>query len=438
MVIQRQKDETYQIQFTLKHVLQYRSAWWNYRAKRADSIRPAVDENVLKVLGCRTKLMGCDVYGCSNPNCEHTKVVCFTCKSRFCSTCGKKATEQWIEEQNATLPQCKWQHITFTMPRKFWAFFLFNRELLNIIFRTAANTLLETAKKKGLIIGIFAALHTFGRDLKWNVHVHISVTRGGYDEANDSWSEIYFTRKVIMPMWRYAVTNLLRQTYKAGELTIPDEYQSEISDLTTFNRFLNREYQKFWKVHFAQPKENHQHNVDYLGRYIKRPALANARMEHYDGNVVIFRYLDHKTKQQKMKKQSIDDFIDRLTQHIPDKFFKMIRYYGFLSYRTRTIILPKIYDLVGQTIEAYNQVTFVSLMKSNFNYNPLKCILCGSQLRRISTQFGLTLREKYSYYEERKRRYLGRYFAHPMMQNRRAKRDDYKPSAVRVTQRYVP
>ncbi|QGP59451.1 hypothetical protein [Piscirickettsia salmonis] len=43
MVIQRQKDETYQIQFTLKHVLQYRSAWWNYRAKHADSIRPAVE-----------------------------------------------------------------------------------------------------------------------------------------------------------------------------------------------------------------------------------------------------------------------------------------------------------------------------------------------------------------------------------------------------------
>ncbi|ALA24388.1 hypothetical protein AVI51_15250 [Piscirickettsia salmonis] len=40
--------------------------------------------------------------------------------------------------------------------------------------------------------------------------------------------------------------------------------------------------------------------------------------------------------------------------------------------------------------------------------------------------------------QARKRRYLGRYFAHPMMQNRRAKRDDYKPSAVRVTQRCVP
>ncbi|ALA26719.1 hypothetical protein AVI51_16350 (plasmid) [Piscirickettsia salmonis] len=41
-------------------------------------------------------------------------------------------------------------------------------------------------------------------------------------------------------------------------------------------------------------------------------------------------------------------------------------------------------------------------------------------------------------FSKRKRRYLGRYFAHPMMQNRRAKRDDYKPSAVRVTQRCVP
>ncbi|QNR82285.1 phosphatase [Piscirickettsia salmonis] len=43
-----------------------------------------------------------------------------------------------------------------------------------------------------------------------------------------------------------------------------------------------------------------------------------------------------------------------------------------------------------------------------------------------------------SFFLIRKRRYLGRYFAHPMIQNRRAKRDDYKPSAVRVTQRCVP
>ncbi|ERL60847.1 hypothetical protein Psal104a_03392 (plasmid) [Piscirickettsia salmonis] len=40
--------------------------------------------------------------------------------------------------------------------------------------------------------------------------------------------------------------------------------------------------------------------------------------------------------------------------------------------------------------------------------------------------------------QNRKPHYLGRYFAHPMMQNRRAKRDDYKPSAALVTGHYVP
>ncbi|QNR82636.1 IS3 family transposase [Piscirickettsia salmonis] len=55
---------------------------------------------------------------------------------------------------------------------------------------------------------------------------------------------------------------------------------------------------------------------------------------------------------------------------------------------------------------------------------------------KIKRKFKVTTDSKHRL--PRKRRYLGRYFAHPMMQNRRAKRDDYKPSAVRVTQRYVP
>ncbi|WP_155047017.1 hypothetical protein [Piscirickettsia salmonis] len=58
------------------------------------------------------------------------------------------------------------------------------------------------------------------------------------------------------------------------------------------------------------------------------------------------------------------------------------------------------------------------------------------QLFKYFTRLSLHRLEKTP--SSRKRRYLGRYFAHPMMQNRRAKRDDYKPSAVRVTQRYVP
>ncbi|XOW78905.1 transposase [Piscirickettsia salmonis] len=67
-------------------------------------------------------------------------------------------------------------------------------------FKKAAETLLKTAKDKGITIGIFAAIHTFGRDLKWNVHVHISVTRGGLSKDGKNWESIYFANKVIMPI----------------------------------------------------------------------------------------------------------------------------------------------------------------------------------------------------------------------------------------------
>ncbi|ALA24435.1 hypothetical protein Psal071_01024 [Piscirickettsia salmonis] len=67
----------------------------------------------------------------------------------------------------------------------------------------------------------------------------------------------------------------------------------------------------------------------------------------------------------------------------------------------------------------------------------MKAILANGDEIAFATTGPLSKDRIHTFFQ-RKRRYLGRYFAHPMMQNRRAKRDDYKPSAVRVTQRYVP
>ncbi|WGM18190.1 transposase (plasmid) [Arsenophonus nasoniae] len=36
------------------------------------------------------------------------------------------------------------------------------------------------ARKQGIEIGIFCALHTYGRQLNQHPHVHVSVTRGGW------------------------------------------------------------------------------------------------------------------------------------------------------------------------------------------------------------------------------------------------------------------
>ncbi|ALB24349.1 transposase (plasmid) [Piscirickettsia salmonis] len=49
--------------------------------------------------------------------------------------------------------------------------------------------------------------------------------------------------------------------------------------------------------------------------------------------------------------------------------------------RVRKTLLPKVYDLLDQTIEAAQSVTYSSLMKANYAVDPLICILCGNEMR---------------------------------------------------------
>nr|WP_245677450.1 transposase zinc-binding domain-containing protein [Candidatus Arsenophonus triatominarum] len=111
------------------------------------------------MLACSTGAMGIRRYCCASLYCPHTKYFCQSCKSKGCNACGMKATEQWIAEQQYILPDCEWQHITFTMPDKLWPTFNHNWPLLNQLFACAADTLLKWAKKLRIQIGLFVALH---------------------------------------------------------------------------------------------------------------------------------------------------------------------------------------------------------------------------------------------------------------------------------------
>ena len=87
-----------------------------------------------------------------------------------------------------------------------------------------------------------------GRDLKWNVRVHLSVTRGGLANDNNSWKTLFFSKQALMPMWRYEITHLLREAYRRGELKLPKKQQAACPDKTAFNRWLNDHYQSSIKA----------------------------------------------------------------------------------------------------------------------------------------------------------------------------------------------
>ncbi|ENT9331025.1 transposase zinc-binding domain-containing protein [Salmonella enterica subsp. enterica serovar Thompson] len=84
--------------------------WNRYLEKHGDSISDWTRLAVERMLACGTCAMGVRRYCCASPDCTHSRFFCQSCKSKACSACGMKSTEQWIAEQQHVLPDCEWQH----------------------------------------------------------------------------------------------------------------------------------------------------------------------------------------------------------------------------------------------------------------------------------------------------------------------------------------
>jgi hypothetical protein len=69
----------------------------------------------------------------------------------------------------------------FTIPAVLREVIFRDRFLLKVMMDCAAQTALEVLQSKGIdaVPGIVIVVHTFGRDLKFNPHVHMLMTEGG-------------------------------------------------------------------------------------------------------------------------------------------------------------------------------------------------------------------------------------------------------------------
>ncbi|ENT7860482.1 transposase [Salmonella enterica] len=248
--------------------------------------------------------------------------------------------------------------------------------------------MLRWARKQGVEVGIFCALHTYGRQLNPHPHIHLSVTRGGLDIRHDVWRELFFKKHAVEEIWRGAVIRLLRHSY---ELINPGRLPGlgHIRNKKQWRWYLQAQYGRCWKVHFARKPRGAWRRVRYLGRYLKRPPVSAAKLRHYSGGAVVHHYYDHRTQQYRQQTLSQEEMIGRYISHIPAKHFKMVRYYGFLSSRKRGTLLPKVYKaLQMEARKIPERPGFVALMKGFLRTDPYKCILCGNRLHFTSAQAG--------------------------------------------------
>jgi len=355
--------------------------WWKLFLTHRELIRRAIIINVLKMLACRTRLLGWHVFVC--PKCFRRINAPHSCKSRFCSSCGKKATDNWIKTAFNTLPDTIWQQITFTLPAHLQPFLWLNRHLFNKLAPIPANIIKKLAAQKHFLPGIYAAIHTFGRDLKRNFHIHLSTTAGGLSPDYQRWiGKAYFHHDTIKAMWRYAVLDLFRAEFKAGRLKLPPHLR-HLKSYSAFNSWLNVLYQLTWVVHLNKQSDNRKATIEYLGKYLKRPPLGESRLKSYDGTHVVFEYLDHYTDTTQTVSLPVRDFLAKLIAHVPDCNFRNIRYYGFLANRVRGKLLPIVYKLLKQS-KNYARSAFCywrQMLMTSFGVDPLRCPDCNSLLR---------------------------------------------------------
>ena len=81
------------VSMTLKHILLSHQNWWTFYQRHQGKLRIAIVVAIVKLLTCKQTIRGYQQFVCSNPACTHTKRIAYTCKSKACSSCGKKATE---------------------------------------------------------------------------------------------------------------------------------------------------------------------------------------------------------------------------------------------------------------------------------------------------------------------------------------------------------
>jgi len=202
--------------------------------------------------------------------------------------------------------------------------------------------------------------------LEWNPHIHCLLTEGGFSDDG---------------FWR--VVKYFDYTYlrKAFQTTLLNEMESRIG--TSFKTTKSSIYSKDKNGFYVYAKPNLcdvDTVVKYISRYLGRPVIATSRIDSYDGDNVTFHYNRHEDNAYVECTLPVMDFIKLLIQHIPEKHFKMTRYYGLYA-RHREIdqslhkAVSKSKQRILMDFNTWRKLTILS-----FGYDPLQCPKCNHKM----------------------------------------------------------
>ena len=363
--------------------------WCNSKNKH---IRDSIIESVDKMIHCKDLSKGYLFFEC--PKCNNFYVTGFSCNSRFCPSCGNRYREDRTREISKVCLNKSHRQFVFSIAKELRPYFLYHRELYDILFESveeAFDYLLKSSKiarKEKRDFGYVSFLHTFGRAINDNPHIHVLMCEGYMDKDNifHKYNHFHYEqlRKTFMRILLNKIYYFLKKNAK-----------DETKDFYKLKCFL---YTKYKDGFYAYgPKLDNSSKVSvkkiskYIARYVSHPAIAESRITDIDyvNKTISYYYEPHQDDHtddpnEKLGTQYVTehifDFIKKLIRHIPDKGFHLVRYYGF--YSNRTTKNKDKYEALYTKQEICKMKTsnyWVNHLIVQYHYNPLLCY-CGATM----------------------------------------------------------
>jgi hypothetical protein len=262
------------------------------------------------------------------PKCGEKRIIHHSCNSRLCPTCGRRLTEDWAKRVSRHLLRVPHRHVVFTLPNEIWPLMKANRNLIQVaaqqILTVIENVFQHHLHGIKLKAGITCALHTFGEDLKFNVHFHCMVTCGGINEDGDWINVKYFPYDALRKVWQYHVLTAIKEA-------LPQTYEN--------SRFIDKMFKDHPNGFYVYAKDivdNSKGLLEYIARYVRHPAIAQSRIRSFEGGIVTFACKDDEKREYSVS-MGVQAFLSALVQHIPPKGCQLVKNVGIYANKSRQL-----------------------------------------------------------------------------------------------------
>ena len=243
-----------------------------------------------KIILCNSKKLGMKIVYC--PECNDSKTIYFSCKSSYCPYCGKKANKEFVQKFVGRMLPVTHRHLTMTMSSRLWKIFQKNPELQKKLIKTSFATVEETMyifTKKKIVPGGLGVIHTYGKDLKTNCHIHLIVTEGGYIKGTKEWESFtYFPFEKKGKVWK-----TMNQIWMENILKLLEEFLPKTANNKKFINHFRNIYKDGFYI-YGPTKERIKTNkskrtkAKYITRYVKHPIISDRRIKEHDKKTVTF------------------------------------------------------------------------------------------------------------------------------------------------------